>query len=158
MVDAELIFNNVSTLPNISSAVATLTEAVASSTFNLSVNTSSISAKGRSSCNLLFHPSWSFIVINCDFGCWSQIYDNKEIVTRLCNDLFNIVISSCDNSTNRTNHNIIFNNESKYHTRYYHEITMNFYMWLSQACNTIIQPHSYNHFIQPHHHSTSPLC
>lgn len=57
MVDAELIFNNVSTLPNISSAVATLTEAVASSTFNLSVNTSSISAKGRSSCNLLFHPS-----------------------------------------------------------------------------------------------------
>nr|XP_014268820.2 mucin-5AC isoform X1 [Maylandia zebra] len=45
VVDAELIFNNVSTLPNISSAVATLTEAVASPTFNLSVNTSSISAK-----------------------------------------------------------------------------------------------------------------
>lgn len=57
MVDAELIFNDVRTLPNVSSAVATLTEAVASSTFNLSVNTSSISAKGRSSCNLLFHPS-----------------------------------------------------------------------------------------------------
>lgn len=47
MVDAELIFNNVSTAPNASSVVGTLVTAVASGGFNLSVNTSSIKAAGE---------------------------------------------------------------------------------------------------------------
>ncbi|XP_036970592.1 mucin-19-like [Acanthopagrus latus] len=44
VVEAELIFNNVTTLPNASSVVETLRTAASSSNFSLTVNTSSISA------------------------------------------------------------------------------------------------------------------
>ena len=47
MVDAELIFNNATTLPNASSAIETLTTAVSSGNLSLSVNTSSITATGK---------------------------------------------------------------------------------------------------------------
>ncbi|XP_023274203.1 mucin-5AC-like isoform X2 [Seriola lalandi dorsalis] len=45
VVDAELIFNNATTLPNASSATQTLKTAASSSNFSLSVNTSSIVAE-----------------------------------------------------------------------------------------------------------------
>ncbi|XP_042251095.1 mucin-5AC-like [Thunnus maccoyii] len=44
VVDAELIFNNATTLPNASSATETLKTAASNSSFSLSVNTSSITA------------------------------------------------------------------------------------------------------------------
>lgn len=47
VVDAELIFNNVTTLPNASSAAETLVDAASSSNFSLGVNTSSITATGK---------------------------------------------------------------------------------------------------------------
>ena len=47
MVEAELIFNNVTTLPNASSVVETLRTAASSSNFSLTVNISSISAAGK---------------------------------------------------------------------------------------------------------------
>lgn len=50
VVDAELIFNNVTTLPNASSTTETLEAAVSTSNFSLPVNTSSISATGKTLC------------------------------------------------------------------------------------------------------------
>lgn len=48
MVDAELIFNDVISLPNTSSVAETLVAAASSSNFSLSVNTSSIVATSKS--------------------------------------------------------------------------------------------------------------
>lgn len=47
MADVDLVFNEVNSLPNASSAAETLVEAASSSNFSLTVNTSSISAKGE---------------------------------------------------------------------------------------------------------------
>ena len=54
VVDAEIIFNDVSSLPNASSVAQTLATAASSSNFSLSVNTSSIVATGKT--NMFFWP------------------------------------------------------------------------------------------------------
>ncbi len=69
VVDAELIFNNVTTLPNASSAAETLVTSASSSNFSLTVNTSSVTATSKTMslpnvqfCKLLFQEHTEYMM------------------------------------------------------------------------------------------------